>query len=178
MKNKLLIVLIVLSGIFLIYTSIVYACENGHRSQWHFPFDPADDNVWSMKIEISGSTESNMKIGLKNYTKEENNPKGYRQALAISMLDRYTMNGINTTCKIYIDDSKDPVIYTWYSEFRRIKRHTKTEFENKKYEKTGLTLKEIMDTAVILIDRDQVTVNDHTVTVVERNITSEAFNRF
>jgi hypothetical protein len=178
MRKRLLTALIVLSGIFLIYTSIVYACENGHRRPWHIPFDPDDENVWSMKIEISGSTESIMKIVLKNYTKEENNPKGFRQALGINMMDREPMYGISTACKIYIDDSKDPVIYTWYSEFRRIKRHSKTEFENKKYENTGLTLKEIMDTAVKLIDRDQVTVNDHTVTVVERNIGSEAFNRF
>ncbi len=35
-----------------------------------------------------------------------------------------------------------------------------------------------MDTAEKLIDRDQVTVNDTTVTVMERNITSEAFNSF
>ena len=85
---------------------------------------------------------------------------------------------IRTRCIIFNDDSKDPVTFIWYSEFRRIKRYSKTEFENNKYENTGLTLKEIMDTAVKLIDRDQVTINDTTVTVMERNVTSEAFNGF
>ena len=130
-----------------------------------------------MKINISGSTESIMNIMLWDLTKEENNSKGYRQLLGISMIHPdMPVPILRTQCAIYIDDSKDPVIYTWYSEFRRIKRHTKTEFENKKYENTGLTLKEIMDTAVKLIDRDQVTVNDHTVTVMERNIDPRQFN--
>jgi hypothetical protein len=177
MKKRLLTVLVVLTGLF-IYTSVVYACENGHGAQGHVTFDPADENIWSMKIKISGTTESIMNIVLIDLTKEEKNPRGYRQSLAINMIYRETMNTIRTKCSTYIDDSKDPVIYTWYSAFRRIKRHTKTEFENKKYEKTGLTLKEIMGTAEKLIDRDQVTVNDNTVTVIERDITSEAFNNF
>ena len=164
--------LIVLTGIF-IYTSIVYACENGHGLNLKALYVP-DAESWSMKIKISGSTESIVNIMLRDYTKEEKNPKGYRQFLGISMNELR----IRTQCWIYNDDSKDPVIYTWYSAFRRIKRHTKTEFENKKYEKTGLTLKEIMGTAEKLIDRDQVKVNDTTVTVMERNITSEAFNGF
>jgi hypothetical protein len=129
-----------------------------------------------MKIKISGSTESIMNIMLWDLTKEKKNTKGYRQLLGITMIHPdMPVPILRTQCAIYIDDSKDPVIYTWYSEFRRIKRHTKTEFENKKYEKTGLTLKEIMGTAEKLIDRDQVTVNDNTVTVIERDITSEAF---
>ena len=176
MKKRLLTVLIILSGIFLIYTSVVYACENGHGAQGHITFDPADENIWSMKIKISGTTESIMNIVLIDLTKEEKNPRGYRQSLAINMMYRETMNTIRTTCSTHIDDSKDPVIYTHYSVARRIKRHTKTEFENNKYVNTGLTLKEIMDTAVKLIDRDQVTVNDNTVTVMERNISSEYFN--
>jgi hypothetical protein len=172
MKKRLLTVLIVLTGIFLIYTSIVYACENGHNSGLRFHFDPAKENVWSMKIKISGSTESIMNIVLMDLTKEEKNKKGYRQLLGISKIEPVP---IRTQCYIYNDDSKDPVIYTYYSEFRRIKRHTKTEFENNEYENTALTLKEIMDTAVKLIDRDQVTINDNTVTVMERNISSAYF---
>jgi hypothetical protein len=177
MKKRLLIMLIVLTGIF-IYTSTVYACEGGHNSGLRVHFDPADKNNWSMKIKISGSTESIMNIVLKDYTKEEKNPKGYRQLLGISMIHPdMPVPILRTQCKIFIDDSKDPVIYTYYSVARRIKRHSKTEFENNKYENTALTLKEIMDTAEKLIDRDQVKVNDITVTVMERNITSEAFNR-
>ncbi len=180
MKKRLLTVLIILSGIFLIYTSVVYACENRYRLQGHVHFDPADENVWSMKIKISGTTESIMNIVLIDLTKEENNPKGYRQLLTIRKLYRETetMDTLGTRCITYIDDSKDPLNYTWYTAFRRIKRHTKTEFENKKYEKTGLTLKEIMGTAEKLIDRDQVTVNDNTVTVIERNIPYESFDGF
>jgi hypothetical protein len=170
MKKRLLTALIVLTGIFLIYTSIVYACENGHGgTQINFPFDPAQENVWSMKIKISGSTESIMNIYLKNYTKEEKNPKSVRQLLNISMIEPK----IRTQCLIYNDDSKDPVIYSFYYEFRRIRRYTKTQFENNKYENTALTLNEILDTAVKLIDRDQITVNDNTVTVMERNIAFE-----
>ena len=176
MKKKLLTVLIVLTGTFLIFTSIVYACENGlGGTQFNFPFDPAQENVWSMKIKISGSTESIMNIALVDLTKEEKNPKGVRQILGINMKDRETIHQIITNCVIFIDDSYGPVINTWHSEFRRTKRHTKTEFENNKYEKTALTLKEIMDTAVKLIDRDQVKINDHTVTVMERNIYTEEF---
>ena len=174
MKKRLLTVLIILSGIFLIYTSVVYACENGHNSVGIVHFDPADENIWSMKIKISGSTESIVNIMLRDYTKEEKNPKGYRQFLGISMNELR----IRTQCWTYNDDSKDPATYIWYSEFRRIRRFNKTEFEINKYGNTGLTLKEIMDTAVKLIDRDQVTINDTTVTVMERNITSEAFNGF
>ena len=51
-----------------------------------------------------------------------------------------------------------------------IKRQSKTDFENKEYEDTGLTLKQIMEAAVQLIDRDQVTINDKTVFVLERAI--------
>jgi hypothetical protein len=171
MKKRLLTVLIVLTGIF-IYTSIVCACENNYGLKVHF--DPADENIWSMKIKISGSTESIVNIMLRDYTKEEKNPKGYRQFLGISMNELR----IRTHCLTYNDDSKDPATYIWYSEFRRILRFNKTEFEINKYGNTGLTLKEIMDTAVKLIDRDQVTINDTTVTVMERNITSEAFNGF
>jgi hypothetical protein len=178
MKKRLLTALIVLMGIF-IYTSIICASENGLNyefgglnSGYDFVFDPAEENVWSMKIKISGRAESIMKIVLKNYTKEENNPKGYRQVLAINIQELR----IRTRCMIYNDDSKDPFMITYYD--RRIKRHSKTEFENNKYENTALTLKEIRDTAVKLIDRDQVTVNDTTVTIMERNITTEAFNRF
>jgi hypothetical protein len=165
MRKRLLIVLLVLSGIFLIYTSIVYACL-GNTSSLKLEFDPADENNWSMRIKISGSTESILNILLKDYTKQENNSKGVRQVLGVSMIDP----ALNTFCTMYNDDSKDPVIFTFYSEFRRIKRYTKTEFENNKYENTALTLKEIMDTTVKLIDRDQIMVNDHTVTVMERNI--------
>jgi hypothetical protein len=165
MRKRLLTALIVLTGIFLIYTSIVYACENGHGLNLKALYVP-DAESWSMKIKISGSTESIMNIMLVDYTKVKNNPKGYRQALAISMIEPR----LKTICFKFNDDSKDPVTYTYYSEFRRIKRHSKTEFENKKYENTALTLKEIMDTAVKLIDCDQVIVNDNTVTVMERNI--------
>lgn len=49
MRKILLGLLIVLTGIFLIYTSFVYACENGHGSQGHISFDPADENIWSRK---------------------------------------------------------------------------------------------------------------------------------
>jgi hypothetical protein len=169
MKKRLLTALIVLTGIFLIFTSIIYACENGHGTRFNFPFDPADENNWSMKLKISGSTESIMNIYLKNFTKEEKNPKDIRQALAISMIEPR----LKTYCIMYNDVSKDPVTYLYYEEWRRIKRYSKTEFENKKYENTALTLKEIMDTAVKLIDLDQITVNDNTVTVMERNIAFE-----
>jgi hypothetical protein len=130
-------------------------------------FDPAKANNWSMKIKISGSTESIWNIFLKNYTKEERNPKGVRQVFAIISMIEFELR---TKCLIYNDDSKDPDIYTYNPALRRIKRHSKTEFENNKYENTALTLKEIMDIAVKLIDRDQVKVNDNTVTVMERNI--------
>ena len=161
--------LMVLTGIFLIYTSIIYACLNRPVPTNNIFADP-DVESWTMKIKISGSTESIMNIKLADFTKLKNdlkrNPKDIRQGLSILMMEPW----IKTFCLIYNDDSKDPVIYTGYSEFRRIKRYTKTEFENNKYENTGLTLKEIMDTAVKLIDRDQVTINDTTVTVMERNI--------
>jgi hypothetical protein len=171
MKKRLLIMLIVLTGIFLIYTSIIYACETRTGPKVNIFADP-DVESWTMKIKISGSTESIMNIKLVDFTKFKNdlkrNPKDIRQGLSIRMMEPR----IRTYCLIYNDDSKDPVTYIWYSEFRRIKRYTKTEFENNKYENTGLTLKEIMDTAVKLIDRDQVTINDTTVTVMERNIGS------
>ena len=167
--------LIVLTGIFLIYTSIIYAYYSEPMKD--ILADP-DVESWTMKIKISGSTESIMNIKLADLTKFKNdlkrNPKDIRQGLSIRMMEPRIM----TYCLIYNDDSKDPVTYTWYSEFRRVKRHSKTEFENNKYENTALTLNEIMDTAVKLIDRDQVTINDTTVTVMERNITSEAFNGF
>jgi hypothetical protein len=167
MRKILLTALIVLTGLF-ISTSIVYACENGHGLNLKALYVP-DAESWSMKIKISESTESIMNIMLVDYTKVKNNPKGVRQALGISMIKPL----LKTQCLIYNDDSKDPVTYTFNYEFRRIKRHSKTEFENNKYAKTALTLKEIMDTAVKLIDRDQVTVNDTTVTVMERNISIE-----
>ena len=166
--------LIVLTGIFLIYTSIIYACLNRTGPTNDIFTDP-DVESWTMKIKISGSTESIIDIKLADLTKLKNdlmNPKDYRHGLSISMMEPRIM----TFCLIYNDDSKDPVTYIWYSEFRRIKRHTKTEFENKKYVNTGLTLKEIMDTAVKLIDRDQVAVNDITVTAMDRNIACEIYN--
>ena len=171
MKKRLLTALAIFTGIFLIYTSIVYACDT-HTSSWKLAFDPTDENNWTMKIKISGITESILNIFLKNYTKEENNPKDVRQIFGISMINPK----LNTVCLMYNDDSKDPFIYTWYSEFRRVKRTSKTEFENNKYENTGLTLKEIMDTAVKLIDRDQVAVDDITVTAMDRNIACEIYN--
>ena len=114
-----------------------------------------------------------------NLTKVKNNPKGYRQGLVISMIHPdMPVPILQTQCVKFNDDSKDPVTYTYYSEFRRVKRHSKTEFENNKYENTALTLKEIMNTAVKLIDRDQVIVNDNTVTVMERNIDSISYQDF
>ncbi len=112
-----------------------------------------------------------MNIRLSDLTKLKNNPKGLREIFTITMKEREIM----TDVMIYKDDSKDPVTYSWYSKFRRVRRHNKTELENNKYEKTGLTLKEIMDTTVKLIDLDQVTVNDKTVTVLERNIDIKEF---
>jgi hypothetical protein len=169
MKKRLLIMLIVLTGIFLIYTSIIYAYYSEPMKD--ILADP-DVESWTMKIKISGSTESIMNIKLADFTKLKNdlkrNPKNYRQGLSISMMEPR----IKTFCLIYNDDSKDPVTYIWYSEFRRIIRFNKTEFEINKYGNTALSLKEIMDTAVKLIDRDQVTINDTTVTVMERNIGS------
>jgi hypothetical protein len=175
MKKRLLTALIVLTGTFLIYTSIVYACDahKGQSLSYYQAFDPAKENVWSMKIKISGSTESIMNIMLVDWTLVKDNPKGFRQVSVISMIEPKNQ----TLCMLSIDDSKDPVTYTLYTEERRIKRHNKTEFENNKYENTVLTLKEIIDTAVKLIDRDQVTVNGNTVTVMERNIGIEEFNR-
>jgi hypothetical protein len=174
MKKRLLIMLIVLTGIFLIYTSIIYACLDRSGPKNDILADP-DVESWTMKIKISGSTESIMNIKLADFTKLKNdlkrNSKGVRQGLSIRMMEPR----IKTFCLIYNDDSKDPVIYTWYSETRRVKRHSKAEFENNKYENTALTLKEIMDNAVKLIDRDQVKINDHTVTVMERNIYTEEF---
>ncbi len=131
-----------------------------------------------MKIKISGSTESIMNIKLADLTKFKNdlkrNPKNYRQGLSIRMMEPRIM----TYCLIYNDDSKDPVTFIYNFESGRIKRYSKTEFENNKYENTSLTLKEIMDTAVKLIDRDQVTINDTTVTVMERNIGSISYRDF
>jgi hypothetical protein len=170
MKKRLLTVLIVLTGIF-IYTSIVYACMNEQHSSYYRAFDPAKENVWSMKIKISGSTESIMNIMLVDWTLVKKDPKGFRQVAVISMGKPKNQ----TICSISNDDSKDPATFTFYTEERRVKRHSKTEFENNKYENTGLTLKEIMDTAEKLIDRDQVTVNDNTVTVMERNIGREEY---
>jgi hypothetical protein len=169
MKKRLLIMLIVLTGIFLIYTSIIYAYYSEPMND--ILADP-DVESWTMKIKISGSTESIMNIKLADFTKLKNdlkrNPKNYRQGLSIRMMEPR----IDTFCLIFNDDSKDPVTYIWYSEFRRIIRFNKTEFEINKYGNTALSLKEIMDTAVKLIDRDQVTINDTTVTVMERNIGS------
>jgi hypothetical protein len=176
MKKRLLIMLIVLTGIFLIYTSIIYACDRPEPKNDIFA-DP-DVGSWTMKIKISGSTESIMDIKLADLTKLKNdlkrNSKGVRQGLSIRMMEPR----IKTFCIIYNDDSKDPVTYTFNYEFRRVKRHSKAEFKNNKYENTGLTLKEIMDTAVKLIDRDQVTINDTTVTVMERNIGSISYRDF
>ena len=174
--------LIVLTGIFSIYTSSIYACLNRPVPKNDIFADP-DVESWTMKIKISGSTESVMNIKLADFTKLKNdlkrNAKDIRQGLSIRMMEPSMIKPrIKTFCLIYNDDSKDPVTYIYNFESGRIKRYSKTEFENNKYVNTGLTLKEIMDTAVKLIDRDQVTINDNTVTVMERNITSEAFNGF
>jgi hypothetical protein len=174
MKKRVLSVLIVLTGIFLLYTSIVCACEGGHWTPGLPYIDSPDVDTWSMKIKILGGTESIMNIRLMDFAKvnPKENKKGLRQALGISMKEGEML----TFVFIYIDDSKDLDSYSWYPEWRRIKRHHKTEFENNEYENTALTLKEIMDTAVKLIDRDQVTVNDKTVFVLERDIDIKEFS--
>ena len=94
------------------------------------------------------------------------NKKEYRQVLGITMKERT----IQTIVLVYKDDSKAPDIFTWYGESRTVKRQSKTDFENKEYEDTTLTLKQIMEAAVQLTDRDQVTINDKTVFVLERDI--------
>jgi len=170
MKKRFLTVLIVLTEILFFSTSIVCACPGGHRRPGLPYIDSPDVDTRSMKIQIVGPAESSMNIKVMDLTKlkndQEKNPRGYRRLLDITMND----GGIKTVICIYHDDSKEPDIYTWYLEQRRIRRPSKTDFENKEYEDTTLTLKELMDAAVKLTDRDQVTIKDKTVFVLERGI--------
>ena len=169
MGKKLFTVLIILTGLFLLYTSIVCACPGGHRTSGLPYIDSPDVDTWSMKIQIFGTTESIMNIKLLDVRKlkndSEKNPRGYRQLLSI----RINQGKIMTVICIYNDNSKEPDIYTYDLEWRRIIRDSKTDFENKKYEDTGLTLEEITDAAVKLTDLDQVTIKDKTVIVLERD---------
>ena len=114
---------------------------------------------------------------LADLTKGKRKSSGCRQGLVISNISSLIEPEIKTQCLIFNDDLKDPVTYTYYySDGWRVRRRSKTEFENNKYENTGLTLKEIMDTAIKLIDRDQVAVDDITVTAIDRNIACEIYN--
>jgi hypothetical protein len=171
MKKRLLTVLIVSTGIFFLYISIVCACPGGHVKG--VPDDITDLDTWTMKIQILGNTESSMNIGLIDYAKIKNdperNPKGIRQIFYMSMKAGET----RTQVTLYNDESKAPDSYTWWSEWRRIRRHSKIDFENKEYEDTTLTLKQIMDAAVKLTDRDQVTIKDAVIFVKERCINLE-----
>jgi hypothetical protein len=165
MKKRLLTVLIVSTGIFFLYISIVCACPGGHVKG--VPDDITDLDTWTMKIQILGNTESSMNIDLIDYAKIKNdperNPKGIRQSFLISPKE----NKVRTWVTLY-NDSKVYDSSTWYSESRRLRRDSKKDFENKKYEDTGLTLKEISDAVVKLTDRDQVTLGDIELFVRER----------
>jgi hypothetical protein len=125
---------------------------------------------YTMKIRISGSTEYAMTIKLKDFTKESKNPKGYRQGFFINFVLPSELNNSRIIALFFNDDSRDPSTYMYYPEFRRIRRYSKAQLENNKFGKTSLTLKEIFDTAVKLVYRDQVTVNGSTVSVINRKL--------
>jgi hypothetical protein len=124
----------------------------------------------TMRIRISGSTEYDMTIKLKDFTKESKNPKGYRQGFFINFVLPSELNNSRIMAVFFNNDSKNPSIYMYYPKVRRIKRYSKAQLENNKFEKTSLTLKEIFDTAVKLVYRDQVTVNGSTVSVINRKL--------
>jgi hypothetical protein len=179
MKKTLVTLLIVLTGIFSLYTSIVCACPGHNNNLLNFlPVDTADLDTWTMKIKILGNTEPIMNIGFIDYAKIkddlERNKKGIRKLFCISTKTDEA-DEIRTFVILYNDASKALDCYTLYSEWRRIRRCNNKQFENDAYEDTTLTLKELMDSALKLTDRDQITIKDKTVLVLERAIAIRGF---
>jgi len=122
-----------------------------------------------VRMIAHGDRMFDLEVWLKDFTGESKNPKGYSRGMFIHQY--LPAEFLNTRAYVleYLDTSKEPDTYIWYSQFRRIRRANKKEIETDPALGTGLSVSEIRDAAIQLINKDSVTIKGKTISCRKRS---------